>query len=162
MQTSTIISAYKATVTAVILVLSITCESTAFIKSPLSRSASRFSDAFIANKNLIDSSLYMSTSIPTQPFETSSTSNSNDLEAELNALPVQELKSRLLNLVPRMTGKKEETEEVSALVNCLESKYEPVLTLDFFNMAMAGEWQLVRCSYTRNIYNLIAHVHFYT
>jgi hypothetical protein len=42
-----------------------------------------------------------------------------------------------------MTGKDEEYRAVEAYVNLLEDKYTPVQTIDFLNLAMAGDWQLV-------------------
>lgn len=76
-------------------------------------------------------------------MEVEISSSNESLEDKFQSLSTKELKTRLLDLLPKMTGKPEEIEEVVALVNSLESKYTPVLTLDFFNMAMAGEWQLV-------------------
>lgn len=64
-------------------------------------------------------------------------------EDEFASFSIEDIKSRLLDLLPRMTGTKEENELVSALVNSLEAKYEPVLTLEFFNMAQTGDWQLL-------------------
>jgi hypothetical protein len=55
----------------------------------------------------------------------------------------QEVKSRLLDLVPRMMGSPEEFKRVESYVNTLEDRYEPVQTLDFLNLAMSGEWQLL-------------------
>lgn len=42
-----------------------------------------------------------------------------------------------------MTGDDEEYRLVESYVNLLEEKYSPVQTLDFLNLAMAGEWQLL-------------------
>lgn len=93
--------------------------------------------------------LFMSTSTPfsssteSSSMEVEISSSNESLEDKFQSLSTKELKTRLLDLLPKMTGKPEEIEEVVALVNSLESKYTPVLTLDFFNMAMAGEWQLL-------------------
>jgi hypothetical protein len=65
------------------------------------------------------------------------------LNDELSSLPIAKLKERLLDLLPRMTGKREELEEISLLVNIMEEKFSPVMTLDFLNLAMQGEWQLL-------------------
>jgi len=54
-----------------------------------------------------------------------------------------ELKDRLLDLVPRMTGTEEEFRDVEDLVNALEERYQPAQTLQFLNFAMRGEWQLI-------------------
>ncbi len=59
------------------------------------------------------------------------------------ALSVDEAKSALIELVPRMTGIDSEYRAVESYVNLLEEKYSPVQTLDFLNLAMAGEWQLL-------------------
>ena len=65
-------------------------------------------------------------------------------EAEdLSTLDTMEIKSRLLDLLPRMTGKPEEYHSVESNVNTLEDRYIPVQTLDFLNLAMSGEWQLL-------------------
>lgn len=62
---------------------------------------------------------------------------------ELKDLSSSELKDRLVSLLSRSTGKQEENDEISEIVNALESAYSPVQTVDFFNMAMAGDWQLL-------------------
>lgn len=53
-----------------------------------------------------------------------------------------ELKARLLELVPRMTGTEEERRRVEDTVNALEDGHEPIRTLDFWNWASEGEWRL--------------------
>ena len=58
-------------------------------------------------------------------------------------MSTEEIKQRLIDLIPRMTGKDEEYRAVEAYVNLLEEKYAPVQTIDFLNLAMAGDWQLV-------------------
>lgn len=62
---------------------------------------------------------------------------------DVNSLDTLEVKNRLLGLLPSMTGSSTEFREVEALVNTLEDRHKPVLTLDFLNLAMAGEWQLL-------------------
>ena len=64
----------------------------------------------------------------------------NDSVSNLSA---DEAKSALVDLIPRMTGDEEEYRLVESYVNLLEEKYAPVQTLDFLNLAMAGEWQLL-------------------
>ncbi|KAL3784279.1 hypothetical protein ACHAW5_010099 [Stephanodiscus triporus] len=59
------------------------------------------------------------------------------------ALSVDEAKAALIDLVPRMTGIDAEYRAVESYINLLEERYTPVLTLDFLNLAMAGEWQLL-------------------
>jgi hypothetical protein len=53
------------------------------------------------------------------------------------------VKDRLVDLLPRMTGQEEEFRTVESYVNTLEDEYQPALTLDFSNLAMQGEWQLL-------------------
>mmetsp|Transcript_14867 Transcript_14867/g.28537 ORF Transcript_14867/g.28537 Transcript_14867/m.28537 type:complete len:272 (-) Transcript_14867:153-968(-) len=62
---------------------------------------------------------------------------------EVAALSPNEIKSRLLDLLPRMTGKAEEFRDIESYVNALEDKYVPVQTLGFLNMATEGDWQLL-------------------
>jgi hypothetical protein len=64
-------------------------------------------------------------------------------EKEEEALSSGQVKERLLDLLPRMRGEAEEFRQVESYVNLLEADYEPALTLDFFNLAMGGEWQLL-------------------
>mmetsp|Transcript_4903 Transcript_4903/g.8391 ORF Transcript_4903/g.8391 Transcript_4903/m.8391 type:complete len:276 (-) Transcript_4903:177-1004(-) len=58
-------------------------------------------------------------------------------------LTAEEAKQALIDLIPRMTGNEEEYRAVESFVNLLEEKYSPVQTIDFLNLAMAGEWQLL-------------------
>eukprot|EP00584_Thalassiosira_punctigera_P002832 CAMPEP_0172531936 /NCGR_PEP_ID=MMETSP1067-20121228/5153_1 /TAXON_ID=265564 ORGANISM="Thalassiosira punctigera, Strain Tpunct2005C2" /NCGR_SAMPLE_ID=MMETSP1067 /ASSEMBLY_ACC=CAM_ASM_000444 /LENGTH=275 /DNA_ID=CAMNT_0013316379 /DNA_START=27 /DNA_END=854 /DNA_ORIENTATION=+ len=58
-------------------------------------------------------------------------------------MSADEAKSALIDLVPRMTGQDEEYRAVEFYVNMLENKYAPVQTIDFLNLAMAGDWQLL-------------------
>ena len=58
-------------------------------------------------------------------------------------LSVDEAKTALIELVPRMTGIDSEYRAVESYINLLEEKYSPVQTLDFLNLAMAGDWQLL-------------------
>jgi len=54
-----------------------------------------------------------------------------------------EIKDALLDLLPRMKGTSEEFIKVEAYVNALEDKFVQPQTLDFFNLAVAGEWQFL-------------------
>lgn len=56
---------------------------------------------------------------------------------------VHEVKEELLDLLPRMTGTEEEFSKVESYVNALEDKFIAPQTLDFLNLAMAGEWQFL-------------------
>lgn len=62
---------------------------------------------------------------------------------DLSTIDTMEIKRRLLDLLPRMTGQPEEYNLVETYVNTLEDRYTPVQTLDFLNLAMSGEWQLL-------------------
>eukprot|EP00542_Grammatophora_oceanica_P009517 CAMPEP_0194031700 /NCGR_PEP_ID=MMETSP0009_2-20130614/4806_1 /TAXON_ID=210454 /ORGANISM="Grammatophora oceanica, Strain CCMP 410" /LENGTH=286 /DNA_ID=CAMNT_0038671923 /DNA_START=55 /DNA_END=915 /DNA_ORIENTATION=+ len=64
-------------------------------------------------------------------------------EQDLSKLPMKTIKNMLVDLVPRMTGKKEEYRQVEAYVNALEEKYTTPQTLDFLNLAVRGDWQLL-------------------
>ena len=64
-------------------------------------------------------------------------------ELELATMNAMQVKEKLLDLLPRMTGTPEESRLVEAYVNTLEGKYTPVQTLDFLNLAMCGDWQLL-------------------
>jgi hypothetical protein len=63
--------------------------------------------------------------------------------AIIEDMTAEEAKRRLVDLIPRMTGKEEEYRTVEAYVNLLEDKYSPVQTINFLNLAMSGDWQLV-------------------
>lgn len=65
------------------------------------------------------------------------------VEKEFEGLSSAEIKEKLLDLVPRMMGSEEEFRLVESYVNALESDYTPPQTLDFLNLAMGGEWQLL-------------------
>ena len=62
---------------------------------------------------------------------------------DLLDLSVEEVKALLVDVLPRMTGTTEECNLVEGYINALEDKYVPVQTLDFLNLAMGGEWQLL-------------------
>lgn len=65
------------------------------------------------------------------------------LEAEIMAMTSIQVKEKLLDLLPRMTGSAEEYHLVELYVNALEDQYAPPQTLDFLNLAMAGDWQFL-------------------
>lgn len=71
--------------------------------------------------------------------------NRQDLSTmeQLETLDTMEVKRRLLDLVPRMTGTRDEFRQVEMYVNTLEARYMPVQTLEFLNLALSGEWQLL-------------------
>lgn len=56
---------------------------------------------------------------------------------------LEETKGNLIDLLPRMTGQDKEYRAVESYVNRLEELYHAPQTLDFLNMAIQGEWQLL-------------------
>jgi hypothetical protein len=82
-----------------------------------------------------------------QGFEKKEEVNYDDDEEVMKALILKmkptQLKKKLLDLLPRMTGTKEEFKQVELYVNALEDKFVPPQTLDFLNLAMIGEWQFL-------------------
>lgn len=64
-------------------------------------------------------------------------------DLKISSIATMEIKRRLLDLLPRMVGTAEEFRDVETYVNTLEKRHTPVQTLDFLNLAMSGEWQLL-------------------
>mmetsp|Transcript_36584 Transcript_36584/g.62284 ORF Transcript_36584/g.62284 Transcript_36584/m.62284 type:complete len:277 (+) Transcript_36584:141-971(+) len=64
-------------------------------------------------------------------------------ESSMEDMSADDAKQALIDLIPRMTGKDEEYRAVESYVNLLEEKYSSIQTLDFLNLAMCGEWQLL-------------------
>lgn len=84
---------------------------------------------------------------PTTTTTTTTTSdNENDdissKESIMKMNPTQ-IKEKILDLLPRMTGTSEEFRLVEDYINALEDKFIPPQTLDFLNLAMVGEWQFL-------------------
>jgi hypothetical protein len=75
--------------------------------------------------------------------DTFDVSNRNPFMIELQNLDTMEVKRRLLDLLPRMMGTQDEFRQVEAYVNTLEERYQSIQTLDFLNLALNGEWQLL-------------------
>jgi len=69
--------------------------------------------------------------------------NDEEESDDLSTLDTMEIKKRLLNLLPRMMGTQEEYNTVESYVNTLEDRYVAIQTVDFLNLAMSGEWQLL-------------------
>jgi hypothetical protein len=69
--------------------------------------------------------------------------DSQKLKESAMRMNTDELKSQLVDLLPRMTGSTEEFRQVEAYINALEEKYTPPQTISFLNMIMAGEWQFL-------------------
>jgi len=74
---------------------------------------------------------------------TSETTVVEDEQDQLQRASIPQIKSELLDLLPRMTGQDDEFRRVEQLVNALEEKYVPAQTLDFLNLALQGRWQLL-------------------
>ena len=64
-------------------------------------------------------------------------------DLNVNKLSTAQIKDLLVDLLPRMTGQDEEFRTVESYVNMLEDRYQAAQTLDFLNLAMQGEWQLL-------------------
>mmetsp|Transcript_15009 Transcript_15009/g.34636 ORF Transcript_15009/g.34636 Transcript_15009/m.34636 type:complete len:326 (-) Transcript_15009:320-1297(-) len=64
-------------------------------------------------------------------------------EEDLSTMDTLEIKTRLLDLLPRMTGTREEYNKLESYVNTLEERFVAPQTLDFLNLIMSGEWQLL-------------------
>ena len=80
----------------------------------------------------------------TANFDTIYGTESTTIEdLDLSNVDTLEIKRRLLDLLPRMMGTAEEFKEVESYVNKLEDRYTSIQTLDFLNLAMSGEWQLL-------------------
>jgi len=62
---------------------------------------------------------------------------------EIKELTADEAKRELVDLISRIQGSEEEYRAIQDYVNFLEAKYVAVQTLDFLNMAIAGDWQLL-------------------
>jgi len=81
---------------------------------------------------------------PKPPQEMSVTkSEVEHIKQQIDKLSTKECKTRLTYILSNMEGKKEEWLEIEAIINSLESKYEPMLTLDFYNLALQGKWHFM-------------------
>lgn len=134
--------------------------SSAFAPINNSRVGAAHSDRRSANApSLLFAEGFGNTSVKDRPNKNKSTAS----ESSIENLSAEEAKKRLIDLIPRMTGKDEEYRTVEAYVNLLEDKYSPVQTIDFLNLAMSGEWQLVSICCELCVDSLCVHVliHFY-
>jgi hypothetical protein len=64
-------------------------------------------------------------------------------QENISSLSPTQLREELVDLLGRMTGQAEEYRRVEVLVNALEEVYQPAQTLQFFNFAAQGVWQLL-------------------
>eukprot|EP00980_Cylindrotheca_fusiformis_P031390 scaffold26289_cov264-Cylindrotheca_fusiformis.AAC.1 len=105
-------------------------------------SSSAFLPRQIIVKRYVTNSCCMAETASSVPSNTEP-SAVDEKQIEVDFLETSEIKSRLLDLLPRMKGSSAEFREVETLVNALEAGFTPVQTLDFLNLAMAGDWQLL-------------------
>lgn len=67
----------------------------------------------------------------------------NAVKNSYASLSVQECKVTLVELISRLEGETEQLKQIEALISTLEERHTPILTLDFFNMAMGGMWKFI-------------------
>lgn len=67
----------------------------------------------------------------------------SNIPKELQEMQAAQVRDLLVDLLPRMTGQKDEFRQVENYINALEDKYVQVQTLDFLNLAISGDWQLL-------------------
>ena len=81
------------------------------------------------------------TAIPNdnEPQEDDTSSDDNNIIS----ITAEEAKQNLLKMIPQMTGTEEEYSLIQSYVNLLEEQYSPIQTIDFLNLAIMGEWQLL-------------------
>jgi len=98
-----------------------------------------------ARQNVVRRNTFLSvTAIPQDLLQETETSDAEKYDYSMYS--TSELKTQLLDLIPKMTGKDpEENEKVISLINQLEVNYSqtPIQTLDFFNLMVVGKWQLL-------------------
>lgn len=100
-------------------------------------------DAFsLASRNVISTTTATTNTVL---YSQSATELESSEESTPTLLDIsqQEAREKLLDLIPKMTGQPEEFRLVESYVNTLEDKFSPPQTLDFLNLAMAGEWQFL-------------------
>ena len=73
---------------------------------------------------------------------------------DIESLSTVDCKSKLLSLLLQQRGENFDLLEIESLINTLEKRYTPVLTLEFYNMAMCGIWTLL---FSTNIITSKAH-----
>lgn len=71
------------------------------------------------------------------------TASATLIEEDLLQVSTLEIKDRLVQLLADMMGTPEDFQLVQSYVNTLERRYVPAMTLDFLNLAMGGDWQLL-------------------
>ena len=89
--------------------------------------------------------------VPVEDEEQGNEKESDPFMVELEDVDTMEVKRRLLDLVPKMMGTADEFKQVEAYVNTLEQRYQSIQTLDFLNLALEGEWQLLFSTNLSNV-----------
>ncbi|KAL7450105.1 hypothetical protein ACHAWC_002085 [Mediolabrus comicus] len=97
----------------------------------------------LATTTTITSSVLAAEGFGASTVEERPTKEDNTSIEKETTLTAEEAKKALIDLIPRMTGQEEEYRAVESYVNLLEEKYSPVQTIDFLNLAISGEWQLL-------------------
>ena len=97
----------------------------------------------LASTNTHAGPLCLTNDAASKGFGVSQTVEKGKSEIDATTLTLMEVKEKLLDLVPRMTGQDHEFRSVEELVNALEDRYQPVQTLQFLNLANQGDWQLL-------------------
>lgn len=75
--------------------------------------------------------------------DASASESESNIPKELQEMQAAQVRDLLVDLLPRMTGQKDEFRQVENYINALEDKYVQVQTLDFLNLAISGDWQLL-------------------
>lgn len=101
------------------------------------------SNATLNDTMLADSVIVDSVHVDDDKYIDNDDEDEKEESEDLSTMDTMEIKNRLLDLLPRMMGTPAEYNRVESYVNTLEDRYTPVQTLDFLNLAMSGEWQLL-------------------
>lgn len=67
----------------------------------------------------------------------------NAVKNSYASLSIQECKVKLVELISRLPGETEELKQIEALISTLEERHTPILTLEFFSMAVGGIWKFI-------------------
>jgi PAP_fibrillin. len=109
-----------------------------------SRSSSSSSCLYSSQQQSIETPAKGFGKVHKKPTTTTTTTTSHSPQSiDPMTMKAEDVKRLLLDLLPSMTGTPEEFRLVETYVNALEEKYVPPQTLDFLNLAMAGEWQFL-------------------
>jgi hypothetical protein len=67
----------------------------------------------------------------------------NLVKNSYESLSLLECKVKLLELISRRKGENEDMKQIEALISTLEKRHTPILTLEFYNMAVGGMWKFI-------------------